>query len=186
MSKYFDYLNLALLVGLGGLCIAQWSSEKEYSHQLTDLRQTSSSQAAKLTAQEETIQHAHEDTEEFKHEIVAFKTQADENNALIRQQKAELFQLNAEKGKLSTQLAEWQKALTEYKSAIAGRDENIKTLLSQREELVSANRDVAAKANQAVAAYNDLTTKYEDVVTRYNTLVTRYQSEHEAPAAPAK
>lgn len=185
MSKYFDYLNLSLLTALGGLCILQWSHEKEYTRQLTDLRQTSSQQADKLVVQEESLQHAREDIEEFEHEIGAFKTQADEKNTLIRQQKAQLFQLEAEKGKISRQLVDWQKALKEYEGAVAGRDENIKTLLAQREELVAANKDIATKANQAVTAYNDLTTKYEDVVTRYNALVTRYQAEHEAPATPA-
>jgi chromosome segregation ATPase len=185
MTKYFDYLNLVLLTLLGGLCVVQWSHEKEYGRQLVELRQTSSTQAAKLTAQEETIQRSREDAEDFKREIAAFKTQADENNGLIRQQKAQLFQLDAEKVKISRQLAEWQKALEEYKNAVAGRDQNIKTLLSQREELVAANKDVAGKANQAVAAYNDLSAKYEDVVTRYNALATRYQSEHETPPAPA-
>ena len=90
MTKYFDYLNLALLTALGGLCVVQWSHEKDYSRQLGDLRQTSSQQADKLVAQEESLQHAREDIEGFKHEIEAFKTQADENNAQIRQQKAQV------------------------------------------------------------------------------------------------
>ncbi len=185
MSKYFDYLNLTLLVFLGGLCVYQWTHEKEYALQLADLRHTATSQADKLTVQGESLQRANEDIESFKKEIVAFKAQSDENNGLIRQQKARLFVLEEEKGKVSRQLADWQKALDEYKKAIGNRDENIKTLLAQREQLVATNKDVAAKANQAVVAYNDLATKYEDVVTRYNTLATQYKSEHEAATAGA-
>ena len=187
MARYFDYLNFALVVLLGGLCVVQWAHEKDYAHQIGDLRQTATSQADKLAVQGEAIQHANEDIDGFKHEITAFKQQTDENNTLIRQQKARVFVLEEENGKNARQLAEWQKALEEYKKAVTGRDDNIKTLLAQREQLVSANKDVAAKANQAVLAYNDLTTKYEDVVTRYNTLATQYKSEHEpAPAAAAK
>lgn len=187
MSKYFDYLNLTLLVFLGGLCVFQWTHEKEYALELADLRRTATGQADKLTVQGELLQRANEDIESFKKEIVAFKTQADENNGIIRQQKVQLFVLEEEKGKVAHQLADWQKALDEYKKAISNRDENIKTLLAQREQLVVTNKEVAAKANQAVGAYNDLATKYEDVVTRYNTLATQYKSEHEATtAAPTK
>jgi chromosome segregation ATPase len=184
MTRYFDYLNLTLLILLGSLCVVQWSREKEYGRQLAELRQTSTNQADKLAVQGEAIQRAGEDLEGFKREIMNFKEQADENNALIREQKARIFLLEEEKGRFTHQLADWQKALDEYKKAITGRDDNIKTLLTQREQLVTANKEVAAKANQAVLAYNDLTTKYEDVVNRYNALAARYQSEH-APAASA-
>ncbi len=183
MTRYFDTLNLTLLVLLGSLCVAQWSHEREYARQLGDLRQTTATQADKLAMQGETIQRAVEDIEGFKREVVSFKEQADENNALIRQQKARIFLLEEEKGRVTRQLADWQKALDEYKKAVNGRDDNIKTLLAQREQLVTANKEVAAKANQAVFAYNDLTTKYEDVVTRYNALAARYQSEHEPASA---
>ena len=185
MTRYFDYINFSLLVLLGGLCVFQWSREKDYGRQLVELRQTATTQADKLAVQGESIQRANEDIEGFKHEIVAFKSQADENNSLIRQQKARIFSLEEENGKASRQLAEWQKALEEYKKAITSRDDNIKTLLAQREQLVEANKDIAGKANQAVTAYNDLTTKYEDVVKRYNTLVTQYKSEHEPASAAA-
>ena len=187
MTRYFDYLNFALLGLLGGLCVVQWSQEKGYALQLAELRHTATSQADKLAVQAEAIQRSGEDIEGFKHEIEAFKAQADGNNALIRQQKARLFVLEEAKVKTDRQLADWQRALEEYKNAISIRDENIKTLLGQRDQLVATNKDVAAKANQAIGAYNDLATKYEDVVTRYNTLAARYQTEHDAAnAAGAK
>ena len=185
MTRYFDFLNFALLGLLGGLCVVQWSHEKDYARQLADLRTTATNQADKLAVQGEAIQRAGEDIDGFKHEIVAFKAQADENNGLIRQQKGRIFQLEESNGKATRQLAEWQKALEEYKNAIGLRDENIRTLLGQREQLVATNKDVAAKANQAVIAYNDLATKYEDVVTRYNTLATQYKAEREAASATA-
>ena len=185
MSKYFDYLNLTLLVLLGGLCVFQWTRENEYALELSGLRQTSATLADKFAVQGESLQRADEDIDGFKREITALKVQADENNGLIREQKARLFGFEEEKGKVSRQLSDWGKALEEYKKAIGNRDDNIKTLLAQREQLVAANKDVAAKANQTVAVYNELATKYEDVVTRYNTLATQYKSEHEVAATKA-
>lgn len=185
MSKYFDYINLSLLVVLGTLCVIQWTHEKDYGRQLVELRQTAASQGDKLAVQEESLQRAGEDLEGFKQQIVVFKEQADANNTVIREQKSKLFLLEEEGAKTTRQLADWQKALEEYKKGISLRDDNIQTLLGQRDQLAAANKDVAAKANQAIVAYNELATKYEDVVTRYNTLATQYKAEREAAATTA-
>jgi chromosome segregation ATPase len=184
MSRYFDFINLALVALLGGLCVTQWSHEKNYARQFADLRQIAASQADKLAVQTEALQRSGEDIDGFKREIVNLKDQADKNDDVIRQQKAQVFQLEADNGKITHQLADWKKAVDDYRQGVASRDENIKTLLAQRDQLVAANKEVAAKANQAVLAYNDLTAKYEDLVNKYNTLAARYQSEHATPSTP--
>jgi chromosome segregation ATPase len=186
MIKYLNSINLVLVTLVGGLCVFQWLQEKEYGRRISDLDHTATVQATKIAEQTESIRQATDDIGGFKTEITAFKTQVDELNASVRQQKAQVFTLNGEKQKLARQSANLQQALDEYKKAIAGRDDNIKTLLDQREQLVTANKDVAGKANQAIIAYNDLNTKYEDVVNRYNTLAVRYKAEHEAADAKDK
>jgi chromosome segregation ATPase len=185
MGKFFDFINFGLVTLLGVLCLTQWSHEREYARQFTELRQTATSQADKIAVQTESLQQANQDLEGFKQEITTFKQQADDNTTLIRQQKGQIFQLQEDNTRTTHQLADWQKAVDEYKSAVTTRDDNIKTLLKQREELVTANKDVAAKANEAVLAYNNLTGKYEDLVTKYNSLATRYTAEQDAAAAAA-
>ncbi len=180
MTKHLNLLNFALLLLVGGLCVFQWSRERDYGRRLTDLQRTSISQQDKLAEQADAIQRANEDINGFRQQVTELKGQTDEEAVQIRGQKAQIFTLQGEKDKLGRELASWQQALDGYKKAVAARDENIRTLLDQREKLVAANKDAAGKANQAVVAYNDLATKYGDLVGRYNTLATRYKAEQAA------
>ena len=186
MIKYINSLNLVLIALVGGLCVFQWAQEKEYGHRISDLDRTATTQASKITEQNETLRQANEDITGFKSEISAFKAQVDELSASVRDQKARAFTLEGDKQKLTHQSANLQLALDEYKKAVTARDDNIKTLLDQREQLLTANKDVAGKANQAISTFNDLNLKYEDVVNRYNTLAARYKTEHEAADAKTK
>lgn len=185
MYRSFTYLNFSLLLILGGTCIFQWRQERGYGARIAELQSQTSAQENKLQAQAKDLKRTGEDLDGFKQTVATLSTQAEEQATALREQKAKVFVLEAEKEKLSRQQAVWERAVEEHRAAVAKRDDNIRTLLDQREQLAAAQRDAATKANQAVAAYNELTTKYEDVVGRYNTLVTQYQAEH-ASAAPAK
>ena len=180
MSRYFNIFNLALLILMGGLCVYQWRNEKEYARRIADLYRTSTDQAVKISEQCEAIRRTNEDLDGFKGQVTALKAQGDEQNAQLRQQKAQIFTLEQDKDKITRLSDNRQAALDEYKKAVAERDVNITTLLEQREQLVTANKDAAGKANQAIIAYNELSAKYEDVVNRYNTLATSYNTERQA------
>lgn len=171
MIRTLNTLNFVLLLVVGGLCIFQWSREKDYARRLSELQQTTGDQKAKLAEQAEAVQHAQEDLEGFRGQVATLSRESAEQTALIREHKGQIFSLEAERTKLSRQAAASQQTLDEYKTAINGRDENIRTLLRQREQLVAANKDAANKANQAIAVYNDLIGKYENVVSQYNALV---------------
>jgi len=180
MTRYFNFLNFGLLLFVGGLCVFQWGKEKEYGRRIAELHRTSTDQAAKLQEQSEAIRRTSEDLDGFKAQVSTLKTQTDDQNTQLRQQKAQIFNLEQEREKITHLADNRQAALEEYKKAVAERDVNINTLLDQREQLVTANKDAAGKANQAILAYNELSTKYEDVVTRYNTLADHYNTERQA------
>jgi len=186
MARTFTFLNFGLLLLLGSVCVFQWYREKDYGARITDLQRTAGTQENKLAQQTEDLRRVNEDLDGFKQNVATLKTQTDEQVAAIRAQKAQIFTLEGEKDRLSKQLVNWQHALEEHKAAVAARDQNIQTLLAQREQILSANKDTAEKANQAILAYNELATKYDDVVKRYNTLATQYKAEHDAAAATAK
>lgn len=180
MGKSLTFFNFTLVLILGGVCVAQWSRERDYGARLRTLQQTSDKQSDRLSVQADDLRRVNEDLDGFKQTIATLKSQTDEQVAAIRDQKAKIFTLEREKDGLNKQLVNWQRAVEEHKAAIAARDENIHTLLGQRDQILAANKDAAEKANHAILAYNDLAAKYEDVVKRYNTLATQYKAEHAA------
>lgn len=185
MNRSFTYINFALLLILGGVCVFQWSRERAYGDRIADLQKQSDQQENKLQIQTEDLRRTNEDLAGFKHTVAALTTQSEEQAAALRQQKAQVFVLDAEKEKLTKQLASWQRALDEHKAALANRDENIQTLLTQRDQVLAAQKDAAEKANRAIVAYKELAVKYDDVVGRYNSLATQYKAERDAAAAAA-
>lgn len=185
MIRIFTSVNFLLLLGLGGTCVYQWSQERVYGTRIADLQKQTDGQQNQLLAQSEDLRRTREDLDGFKENVAKLTVQTEEQAKSIRQQKAEVFVLESDKDKLTKQLATWQHAVEEHKAALANRDDNIKTLLTQRDQILLAQSDAAQKANQAIVAYNELTTKYEDVVGRYNTLATQYKAEREAAAAAA-
>ena len=182
MARTFTILNFALLLLLGGVCVFQWSREKDYGARLVGLQQASDKQENRLLEQSEELRRVNEDVDGFKETVSTLKTQTDEQVVAIRDQKAKIFTLEGDKENLAKQLTNWQHALEEHKSALVARDQNIQTLLAQRDQILTANKDAADKANQAIIAYNELAAKYEDVVNKYNTLATQYKAERDAAA----
>lgn len=185
MNRSFGYINLALLLILGGTCVYQWRQEASYSARITSLEKQTASQLTTLHTQTEDLRRTSDDLQSFKENIATLTRQSDEQTAALREEKARAFALAQEKTRLTEQIAAWQRALESHKAALAKRDENIKTLLEQRDQILAAQRDAVAKANESITAYNELTSKYESVVNRYNTLAAQYQAERENPARAA-
>lgn len=183
MHRSFTYLNFVLLLALGGVCVFQWRQERVYGDRIAALQKQSDQQQNKIQVQTEDLRRTNEDVEGFKQTVASLTTQTESQAATLRDQKAQVFVLESEKEKLTKQLDAWKQALDEHKTALENRDQNIKTLLEQREQLVAAQNDTATKANQAITAYNELARKYEDVVGRYNQLAAQFQAERDAAAA---
>jgi len=186
MSLPLHRANLGLLVLLGGLCVFQWRGEHETRRQITELRKTAQTQEQKLNEQDESLRRSHEDLDGFRNDIAGLRQQTDEQNVQIRQQKAQVFTLEQDKERSTKQAEAWRTALDNYKSAIGTRDDNIKTLLEQREQLYTSNKGAVEKANQAIVAYNDLTAKYGELVKHYDDLASRYKTEHPEIANSAR
>jgi len=184
---YLNRVNLALILLVGGLCVHQWSGEKEADAQIVELRRIARVDETRLTSQSDAIRAANEDIDEFKKVISALKTKSEAGDAQSREQKGQIFRLEQAAQQHATESDVWKKTLGAYQEAVSARDKNITLLLEQRDRILEANKANAKKATDAVVAYNELATKYEDVVGKYNELAARYKAEHTpAPSAAAR
>jgi chromosome segregation ATPase len=190
MIRHLSLINLIFLLLIGGLCIFQWHVEKEARQRINSLQRTLAGQEQKIAEQDESITGANEDLDRFRVQVTELKTQNDSQIVQIREEKAQVFKLEETKAQLTKQVEGLHQALETYKAAVASRDDNIKTLLEQREQLIGANRGAVEKANLAVTTYNELNTRYSDLVARYNELAVRAQaaaaSQKEAATKPAQ
>jgi chromosome segregation ATPase len=176
MIRNLNRINLVLIVLIGGLCVFQWQVEKHARANINSLQRTTAIHEQKIAEQEENLKGANEDIERFRVQVTELKALSDDQAIQIRDQKAQVFKLDEAKTQLTKQTESLRQALDVYKAAITSRDENIKTLLEQRDQLFTANKNAVEKANLAIATYNEINTKYADLVGRYNDLAARVQA----------
>jgi chromosome segregation ATPase len=176
MIQNLNRINLVLIVLIGGLCVFQWQVEKNARANINSLQRTAANHEQKIAEQEENLKGANEDIEHFRVQVTELKAQSDDQVIQIREQKAQVFRLDEAKTQLTKQSESLRQALDAYKAAIASRDENIKTLLEQRDQLYASNKSAVEKANLAIGSYNEINTKYADLVGRYNELAAHVQA----------
>lgn len=185
MSVPLHRLNFVLLLGLGTLCLFQWSTERSARARISDLLKSQSDLTHQLAEATESLKSAREDLDAFRRQIVALKAQSDEQAATIRTQTAQLARLESSEKSLTRQLEQWKAAVAEYGVAVKARDEQIAKLIQQRDQYYEANKASIVRANTAVEALNDLNKKYSEVVTLYNNLVAQTQAQT-PPATESK
>jgi len=176
MIRNLNRINLVLIVLIGGLCVFQWQVEKNAQANINSLQRTVANHEQKIVEQEENLKGANEDIDRFRVQVTELKALSDDQTVQIRDQKAQVFKLDEAKTQLTKQSESLRQSLDAYKAAVASRDENIKTLLEQRDQLFSANKNAVEKANLAIASYNEINTKYADLVGRYNDIAARVQA----------
>lgn len=176
MIRQLNRINFVLLLALAVVTVFQWNAEHDARLSINALQRSAALQDRKIAEQDETIRGNNEDLDHFRSQVLELKNQNDAQAVDIRDQRAKLFQLEETKTNLARQTESLRQSLDAFKAALASRDDNIKTLLDQREQLYSANKSAVEKTNLAVTAFNDLNAKYADLVTRYNDLVAKTQA----------
>ncbi len=180
MEPFLNRLNVILLVLVGGLVAFQWSGEHRADTTILALRTAARRTDQRIAEQAEALKQATEDLAEFKGVIARLKTKADDADAQIRQQKAQIFTLQRDAARQTADTALLQAALAAYKVAVNSRDSSIHTLLDQRQRLADAANAAVHQANAVVTQYNQLAGQYQGLVAKYNDLVRRAQA---APTA---
>ena len=90
MFNKLNRINFTLLVALGTLCAFQWAGEKESRQRIGELQKSRDAQAQKLAEQGENLRAANDDLTGFRTQVVALKTQSDEQSAQLRGQTTQI------------------------------------------------------------------------------------------------
>jgi len=177
MLVHLHRINFTLLLALAALCVFQWNTEKSARGRINGLLRSEAGLSRQLSETTESLRLANEDLDAFRAQILSLKRQSDEQAATIRTQNSQIARLETVEASLTRQLEAWKQAVEEYRAAIQARDDQITTLVQQRDQFYEANKVSVERANAAIAALNDLNEKYSDVVTRYNDLVAQIQAQ---------
>lgn len=154
MNRRLQWLNLAGVLFLAGLCALQWQQNRTLNLKLNRLTKTSLSQEQKISEQARNAQGLTDDLARFKEQFTQARTDLTEAEKKLQTEEQERRRLAAEGEQLRRSITNWSKAVTE-------RDAQIK---QANERIV----ELAGKLNESVVKFNQLATNYEAVVKELN------------------
>ena len=190
MRRWLEIANLAGVVLLAGLCVAQWGVNRALHLRAIENERAAAEQGAKIAELNKTITGYTADLEDFRKQIAAEADGRKQAEEKLMKTEAEGVKLAADRDQLQTAYDNVTAAIKKWEAAVAARDQTIK----QANELA---QKLAADRNEAVTKYNDLVAKYnaageeirkagevikqvaaqrDEAIAKFNALAVRYNA----------
>lgn len=167
MNRILQFVNLAGVLALGVLALAQWRVNRHLNLELTRLEVIRLDQSQKLDARDRTVQAYAADLEQLREHLTRITGEQRTAETQWKASQTHILQLEAERDRLKENIRQWVTALT-------ARDEQIKLANQQIKELI-------ANCNETVRKYNELATNFNAVVQdlnertrQFNELMAKY------------
>ena len=152
-------VNLAGVLLLAGLCVAQWRRDRELNLEVNQLQQARHEQAARLAELEASLQSANADLAQFKERLGRSETDLKDAHRQRQRAESDVRELAAERDQLKGSVTNWA-------AALRARDERLQEAGAQARRL---SDDLLA----AISRFNTLATSHNAVVKELNELRAR-------------
>lgn len=162
MNRALHWVNLAGVLALAALCVAQWQHNRRLNLDLVAAENACRQHTEKLADQEKRLTGSTSDLDSFREQLTRAAAARASAETRLTTVERDLKQLQIERDQLRTSVTNWAAAVT-------ARDEQL--------------RKAAAEATRLAAERNDAVTKFNDLAARQNTLVKdleRRLQEHNA------
>lgn len=154
MNRTLQWLNLAGVLLLAGLCALQWQRNRALNLDLNRRTQTSLAQEQKLSEQARNVQGLTDDLARFKGQFTQARMDLTEAEQKLRAEEQGRRQLAAEGEQLRGRITNWSQAVSERDAQIKQANERI--------------LELGGKLNDSVLQFNQLATNCEAVVKELN------------------
>lgn len=157
--KRLHYVNLAGVLALGALCVAQWQHDRRLNLELNRGEKVRLDQSARLEEQDRTARGLNADLAQFKEQFARSGNELHELRQKLRAAEGEVRQLARERDQLKSSVTNWAEA-------VAARDERLR-------EAAEQIRTLADDLNASIRRFNELATNYNALVRERNELRAR-------------
>ena len=169
MNRALTYVNLAGVILLAALAVAQWRVNRRTNLQAIQLEKVGQEQSARIAEQDKTVQGQAADLETFRGQLTKTHATLKETESKLATTEQEVRQLAGERDQLKISVTNWAAAVT-------ARDEQLKLANTELKKL-------GDDRNEVVGKFNDLAAKYNSVVKDLNEARTRLAGTNAAPAS---
>ena len=192
MNRVLTIINLAGVLILAAVCLAQWRVDHHLNMQVQNLEAQSFRQGAQIADQQKTIAGAAADLDDFRARLTHANEAVSEAQSKLKAAATQQDQTARERDRYQATAAALQESLGKWVAAVSAHDETLKQseaqllkLSNERNDAVAKFNDLAAKYNagvddlkraaeqiqKAVADRNDAVKRFNELAEKYNTLV---------------
>lgn len=160
--RALQFINLAGVLALGVLCVAQWQDNRQFNQEINRLEAIRLSQSEQLAGQAR-------DLDSLRAHLPRLTGELKETEGKLALSQRAAAELGAERDQLKQSVKNWAEAVN-------ARDEQIKAANEQILELAGQIKQTALKYNELATNYNALVTQLNERTAAYNDLVTKYNA----------
>lgn len=160
MNRFLHYFNLAGVLALTALCVAQWQVNRRLNLETASLEKARMESAAKLAEQDKALAGYRADLDDFRQQLT-------KNHGLLKEAETKLGATEHQVLNLGNERDQLKISVTNWAQAVTARDERLKETAEQLQKL-------ATDRNDTVTKFNELATKYNGVVKDFNEMRAKF------------
>lgn len=162
--KTLSWINLAGVLALGVLCVAQWRGNRELNLEVNRLEGIRLDNAAKLDEKDRLVAGLHSDIGALQSQVLQLTGSLRESDGKLALAERTGAQSATERDQLKESVARCAQAVEARDARIAENHDRIRELAERLNDVVARHNEIAASYNEVVQLLNERTTAYNELV----------------------
>ena len=155
MKRAVQFLNLAGVLALGVLCIAQWQNNRQLNQEINRLDHLRMDQSKKIDERDQTVQGQVRDLDTLREHLTRLTGELKEAEGKLALSTREAAQLSHERDELKQSVDQWAEAVADRDARLDEANESIHTLAGRLSDAILKFNELATNYNQAVTLLNE-------------------------------
>lgn len=168
-----QYLNLAGVLALAGLCLVQWRVNRSANINLIASEKTRQEQVKTIHEKQQQVKDCQIDLEALREHLIRTNLEWKQASSNLTVVQVQLHQLENERDQLKGSITNWANAVTARDVQITELGEQLKTMAAERNETVNKFNELAENYNAVVRDLNERTLKFNELAQRFNSEVKK-------------
>jgi chromosome segregation ATPase len=173
MTRLLQFINLAGVLALAVLCVAQWQSNRQFNMEISRLEAIRLDQARKLDARDTTISGQARDLESLREHLTRLTGELKDAEGKRALAEREAARLSMERDQLKESVTNWVAAVKARDERIRENQNQLQEIAGRLSETVLEYNELATNFNASVQMLDARTAAYNELVAKYNELTKR-------------
>lgn len=168
--RVLAFINLAGLLALGVLCVAQWQENRRLNQDVNRLEAVRIELTDELKEREEVVAGQGRDLDDFRDRLLETTESLKRVEGELALERHTNEALVSEREQLRDSVKKWSAAVETRDERIRENQDRLREIGERLNDTVTKYNELATNYNESVELLNERTTAYNELVERYNEL----------------